>query len=114
MRRAVSGCLDLASFVDGAEGSRSSTWPCARSSIREAFIELGAFQWSFCMPGATMMTRQLLDERLNKLASAVDSLGVRPDHALFPVPVSGVPDLSIKFKRSSSRWPRAVSLYCSK
>ena len=62
--RAVSGCLYLAPFVDGAEvitvehlavGSKLDP-------VQEAFIEQGAFQCGFCTPGAILMTRQLLDE----------------------------------------------------
>src|SRR5213079_2956087 len=56
--RAVSGCLYLAPFVDGAEvitvehlavGSKLDP-------VQEAFIEQGAFQCGFCTPGAIMMT----------------------------------------------------------
>jgi len=62
--RAVSGCLFLASFVEGSEvvtiehiGS-----PEQLSDVQEAFIEAGAFQCGFCTPGFVMMTHQLLDE----------------------------------------------------
>ena len=59
---AVSSCLYLAAFVDGAEivtvehlaaGGRLDP-------VQEAFIEAGAFQCGFCTPGFVLMTRQLL------------------------------------------------------
>jgi aerobic carbon-monoxide dehydrogenase small subunit len=60
---AVSGCLFLASRVDGTEvvtiehlGSGTTLDP-----IQEAFIEQGAFQCGFCTPGFILMTKQLLD-----------------------------------------------------
>jgi aerobic carbon-monoxide dehydrogenase small subunit len=60
---AVSGCLYLAAFVDGADvvtvehlGSGDKLDP-----IQEAFIEHGAFQCGFCTPGFILMTKQLLD-----------------------------------------------------
>ena len=61
--RSVSGCLYLASFVDGtsvqtvealADGQRLDP-------VQEAFIEAGAFQCGFCTPGFLLMTKQLLD-----------------------------------------------------
>src|SRR5690349_20910027 len=62
--RAVSGCLFLAAFVDGADvttvehlGSRD-----ALSDVQEAFIEASAFQCGFCTPGFVLMTHQLLEE----------------------------------------------------
>ncbi|MGE5146360.1 MAG: (2Fe-2S)-binding protein [Candidatus Eiseniibacteriota bacterium] len=64
---AVSGCLYLAVFADGAtietiegvaEGDRLDP-------VQEAFIEAGAFQCGFCTPGFVLMTRQLLDEHPN-------------------------------------------------
>jgi carbon-monoxide dehydrogenase small subunit len=61
---AVSGCLFLAAFADGADvvtvehlGSRERL-----SDVQEAFIEAGAFQCGFCTPGFVLMTHQLLDE----------------------------------------------------
>lgn len=61
--KAVSGCLYLAKFVDGAEvvtvehlGSETQL-----SSVQEAFIEEGAFQCGFCTPGFVLMVHQLLD-----------------------------------------------------
>jgi carbon-monoxide dehydrogenase small subunit len=61
---AVSGCLYLAAFADGAEvvtvehlDTRERLDP-----VQEAFIEAGAFQCGFCTPGFVLMTRQLLAE----------------------------------------------------
>ena len=62
--RAVSGCLYLAVFADGAEvttvehlgdGGRLS-------AVQEAFLEAGAFQCGFCTPGFVIMATQLLAE----------------------------------------------------
>src|SRR5262245_10867206 len=62
--RAVSGCLYLASFVDGAEvvtieGFDASN---ALTPVQEAFIETGAFQCGYCTSGFIIMATQLLDE----------------------------------------------------
>src|SRR5438270_3616432 len=60
---AVSGCLYLAVFVDGAEVrtvedlAKGDTL----SPEQEAFIEAGAFQCGYCTPGFLLMTSQLLD-----------------------------------------------------
>ena len=61
---AVSGCLYLASFVDGAdvetiEGLAAGD---ALHPIQEAFIETGAFQCGFCTSGFILMTQRLLEE----------------------------------------------------
>ncbi|HXP30527.1 MAG TPA: (2Fe-2S)-binding protein [Stellaceae bacterium] len=62
---AVSGCLYLAAFADGAAvetiehlGDGGTLDP-----LQEAFIETGAFQCGFCTPGMILMARQLLDEQ---------------------------------------------------
>lgn len=62
--RAVSGCLYLAAFVDGADLSTVETLgPGDRlSPVQEAFIEAGAFQCGFCTPGFVVMATQLLAE----------------------------------------------------
>jgi carbon-monoxide dehydrogenase small subunit len=61
--RAVSGCLYLATLVDGAEvvtieglDARDKLNP-----VQEAFIEAGAFQCGYCTPGFILMANQLLD-----------------------------------------------------
>jgi len=62
---AVSGCLYLAAFVDGAEVNTVESLAEARtqalSPVQEAFIEAGAFQCGYCTPGFLLMTTQLLD-----------------------------------------------------
>jgi carbon-monoxide dehydrogenase small subunit len=62
--RAVSGCLFLAAFADGAEVAtiEHATGETAFDAVQEAFIEAGAFQCGFCTPGFVLMTRQLLAE----------------------------------------------------
>jgi carbon-monoxide dehydrogenase small subunit len=61
--KAISSCLFLAWFADGAVvdtiehlGSSQHLDP-----IQEAFIEAGAFQCGFCTPGFILMTKQFLD-----------------------------------------------------
>ncbi len=60
---AVSGCLFLAAFADGAEvqSIEHSASGNQLSPVQEAFIEKGAFQCGFCTPGMILMTEQLLD-----------------------------------------------------
>jgi carbon-monoxide dehydrogenase small subunit len=65
--RAVSGCLFLAVFADGArletvEGLANGN---ELDPIQEAFIETGAFQCGFCTPGFVLMVHQLLKEHPN-------------------------------------------------
>jgi len=62
---AVSGCLYLAAFVDGAEVQTIEQPLGAQGldAVQEAFIETGAFQCGFCTPGFVLMARQLLDEK---------------------------------------------------
>jgi carbon-monoxide dehydrogenase small subunit len=60
---AVSGCLYLAAFADGAtvttiEGLAADG---KLTPLQEAFIETGAFQCGFCTPGFILMAGQLLD-----------------------------------------------------
>jgi len=57
---AISGCLYLAAFADGADvltveglGTGDQLDP-----VQEAFIEAGAFQCGFCTPGFVLMTTQ--------------------------------------------------------
>lgn len=61
---AVSGCLYLAAFAEGAdvrtiEGLGSGQ---ALSPVQQAFIEAAAFQCGYCTPGMVMMVTKLLDE----------------------------------------------------
>jgi len=60
---AVSGCLFLAAFADGAEVQSIEHSPSSQqlSPVQEAFIEQGAFQCGFCTPGMILMTEQLLE-----------------------------------------------------
>jgi carbon-monoxide dehydrogenase small subunit len=62
---AVSACLYLAAFVDGAEVTTVEALADPRtnalSPVQEAFIEAGAFQCGYCTPGFVLMTSQLLD-----------------------------------------------------
>ena len=62
--RAVSGCLYLASFVDGADVVTIESLDTREklSPVQEAFIEAGAFQCGYCTPGFVLMVTQLLDE----------------------------------------------------
>jgi carbon-monoxide dehydrogenase small subunit len=61
---AVSGCLYLAVFVDGADVKTVEQAAGQNlDAVQEAFIESGAFQCGFCTPGFVLMTRQLLDEK---------------------------------------------------
>lgn len=62
--RAVSGCLYLASFVDGAEVATIEGLDGSGqlSPEQEAFIETGAFQCGYCTSGFIIMATQLLDE----------------------------------------------------
>lgn len=59
--RAVSGCLYLASLVEGAEVSTIESGG-ELDAVQQAFIEARGFQCGFCTPGFVLMTRQLLDE----------------------------------------------------
>jgi aerobic carbon-monoxide dehydrogenase small subunit len=61
---AVSGCLYLAAFVDGAEVSTIEQAGNGQDldPVQQAFIEAGAFQCGFCTPGFVLMARQLLAE----------------------------------------------------
>jgi carbon-monoxide dehydrogenase small subunit len=62
--RAVSGCLFLAAFADGArvETIEDLDRDNVLDPVQEAFIEHGAFQCGFCTPGFVLMVKQLLDE----------------------------------------------------
>jgi carbon-monoxide dehydrogenase small subunit len=60
---AVSGCLYLAAFVDGADVTTVEhlAQGATLSAVQQAFIEAGAFQCGYCTPGFVLMTTQLLD-----------------------------------------------------
>lgn len=62
--RAVSGCLYLASFVDGADVTtvESLDSNATLSPVQQAFVETAAFQCGYCTPGFVLMVGQLLDE----------------------------------------------------
>ena len=60
--RAVSGCLTLAAFVDGAtvitiEGLAADG---KLTPVQEAFLECGAAQCGFCTPGFVLMAGELI------------------------------------------------------
>ena len=59
---AVSGCLYLAAFADGAE--LATVEGLARNGelhpIQRAFVEKSGFQCGFCTPGFILMTKELL------------------------------------------------------
>ena len=61
--RAVSGCLQLAVLVDGADVVTIESLDAngKLDPVQEAFIEAGAFQCGYCTPGFILMTKQLLD-----------------------------------------------------
>jgi carbon-monoxide dehydrogenase small subunit len=61
---AVSGCLYLATFIDGADvlTIEGLDKPNKLSPVQEAFVETGAFQCGYCTPGFVLMVGQLLDE----------------------------------------------------
>lgn len=65
--RAVSGCLYLAAFADGAEVTTVEHLDAdgRLDPVQEAFVEAGAFQCGFCTPGFVLMVKQLLDEHPN-------------------------------------------------
>jgi len=62
--KAVSGCLYLAVFADGAElvTIEHLGGPNALDAVQEAFIEAGAFQCGYCTPGFVLTTKALLAE----------------------------------------------------
>ena len=61
---AVSGCLYLAAFSDGADvvtieglAGKDGLHP-----VQDAFMEHGGFQCGFCTPGFVLMTKELLEQ----------------------------------------------------
>ena len=61
---AVSGCLYLAAFIDGAEVATVEHLAAngKLSPVQQAFIDCGAFQCGFCTPGFVLMVGELLKE----------------------------------------------------
>jgi carbon-monoxide dehydrogenase small subunit len=61
---AVTGCLYLATFIDGSavETIEHLDADGSLSPEQAAFVESGAFQCGYCTPGFILMTKQLLDE----------------------------------------------------
>ena len=59
---AVSGCLYLAAFADGAEVTTIESLDANGSldPVQDAFIACGAFQCGYCTPGFVLMTKALL------------------------------------------------------
>jgi aerobic carbon-monoxide dehydrogenase small subunit len=69
---AVSGCLYLAAFADGADVRTIENLPDGKlDAVQEAFIECGAFQCGYCTPGFILMTRQLLEEHPDPSEDAI-------------------------------------------
>jgi carbon-monoxide dehydrogenase small subunit len=61
--KAVSGCLYLAAFVDGAAVVTIENGEAGQlDPVQQAFIDTGAFQCGFCTPGFIVMARQLLEQ----------------------------------------------------
>jgi carbon-monoxide dehydrogenase small subunit len=59
--KAVSGCLYLASLLEGCDLKTIEAGE-ALDAVQEAFIERAGLQCGFCTPGFVLMVRQLLDE----------------------------------------------------
>jgi carbon-monoxide dehydrogenase small subunit len=62
--KAVSACLYLAAFADGAEVTtiERTQVGAALDAVQQAFAQCGAFQCGFCTPGFVLMSRQLLEQ----------------------------------------------------
>jgi aerobic carbon-monoxide dehydrogenase small subunit len=61
---AVSGCLYLAAFVDGADVVTIEGLPGngVLDPVQEAFVSQGGLQCGFCTPGFVLMTKELLEQ----------------------------------------------------
>jgi aerobic-type carbon monoxide dehydrogenase small subunit (CoxS/CutS family) len=59
--RSVSSCLALARRYDGAAITTADGLP-ADDPVVSSFVENGAMQCGYCIPGFVLMTRELLDE----------------------------------------------------
>ena len=61
---AVSGCLTLAVFLDGADlvTVEHLAAPGKLDPVQQAFIECGAFQCGYCTPGFVLMAKALLSQ----------------------------------------------------
>jgi carbon-monoxide dehydrogenase small subunit len=61
---AVSGCLYLAAFVDGAEvvTIEGLDEHGVLHPVQQAFVAQGGFQCGFCTPGFVLMTKELLEQ----------------------------------------------------
>jgi aerobic carbon-monoxide dehydrogenase small subunit len=86
--RAVSGCLYLAAFVDGADVTTIEGLETQHdlSPMQQAFIETSAFQCGYCTPGFIMMVTKLLD--------GASPTGRSDNHTLSerqPLPLCGLP-----------------------
>ena len=62
--KAISACLSLAWFADGAEIRTIEGLAQGETldPVQQAFIDAGAFQCGFCTSGFIMMTKKLLEE----------------------------------------------------
>jgi carbon-monoxide dehydrogenase small subunit len=70
---AVSGCLYLAAFVDGAdvvtiEGLAKNG---VLDPVQEAFVSTGGLQCGFCTPGFVLMTKALLEQEPHPTADQI-------------------------------------------
>ena len=60
---AVSGCLYLAAFLDGAEvvTVEGLAQDGVLHAVQQAFLSKGGFQCGYCTPGFVLMTKELLE-----------------------------------------------------
>ena len=73
---AVSGCLYLAAFADGAEVVTVEHIASggALAPEQEAFIECGAFQCGYCTPGILMSVTDFLERNPNPSEAEVEDM----------------------------------------